>query len=344
MDVECSFCHALHWDGEKLSKPTRKKTLFGMCCLQGKIKLPPLSPLPPSIQSLYEGSDKNSKSFSNNIRAYNASNAFTSLGVKMDDRILNGRGPKAFTIHGELCHNVGSLIPEIRKVPSYAQLYIYDSNSATDYRNKRNPQLLENNKLCKVYKHAYEVLKESNTDEDANISVWLHYKPDTDKKRYNLPTSEDIAVIMPGDGTEIASKRDIVLHLRGNKLKRISDCHPSYLPLHYVLLFPNGDLGWSTSYLQWDVKRNCHLTKRLTQLESFRYRIFERSTEYSSIIRGGSLFQEFLVDAWAAYEQNRLSYTRNHQDDLRAEVYSGLTVEYGLTDIVDNGNDPKKIG
>ncbi|PIA35515.1 hypothetical protein AQUCO_03500110v1 [Aquilegia coerulea] len=254
MDVECSFCHALHWDGEKLSKSTRKKTLFGMCCLQGKIKRPPLSPLPPSIQSLYEGSDKISKSYRKNIRAYNASNAFTSLGVKMDDRILNGRGPKSFTIHGELCHNVGPLIPEIGKVPSYAQLYIYDSNSALDYRNKRNPQLredvlkiihetlLENNKLSKVYKHAYEVLKESNTDEDTNIPVWLHYKPDTDKKRYNLPTSEDIAVIMPGDGTEIASKRDIVLHLRGNKLKRISECHPAYLPLHYVLLFPNGDL------------------------------------------------------------------------------------------------------
>ena len=47
------------------------------------------------------------------------------------------------------------------------------------------------------------------------------------------------------DGSEVSGMRDIVIHLRGNhELMRVSECHPAYLPLHYVLLFPHGELGW----------------------------------------------------------------------------------------------------
>jgi hypothetical protein len=30
----------------------------------------------------------------------------------------------------------------------------------------------------------------------------------------------------------------------GGGLHHISNLHPFYLPLHYVLLFPNGEVGW----------------------------------------------------------------------------------------------------
>ncbi|PIA26944.1 hypothetical protein AQUCO_08400004v1 [Aquilegia coerulea] len=59
----------------------------------------------------------------------------------MDDCILKGRGPKSFTIHGELKHRVGSLLPEEGKDPCYSQLYIYDPNKALEYRKKRNTHL-----------------------------------------------------------------------------------------------------------------------------------------------------------------------------------------------------------
>ena len=105
--------------------------------------------------------------------------------------------------------------------------------------------------------------------------------------------------------------RDIVLHLRGNnELIRISECHPAYLPLHYVLLFPYGELGWEPQLKQWDVLRGQPTNDHLTQLQFYSYRLFEWSTEYSTILRAGKLFQEFLVDAWASTEQNRLNYNR----------------------------------
>ncbi|PIA58111.1 hypothetical protein AQUCO_00500210v1 [Aquilegia coerulea] len=87
---------------------------------------------------------------------------------------------------------------------------------------------------------AYDVLKSANNNGGESIPIRLAYTPTTDPRRYNLPTSEDIAVIIPGDETEPTSKRDIILHLKNNNLERISECHPLYLPSHYVLLFPTG--------------------------------------------------------------------------------------------------------
>ncbi|KAF6137055.1 hypothetical protein GIB67_030819, partial [Kingdonia uniflora] len=58
-----------------------------------------------------------------------------------DDRILNGRSPKPFSIYGELKHRVGDLLPDLGKQAAYAQLYIYDFASALNARVSCNPQL-----------------------------------------------------------------------------------------------------------------------------------------------------------------------------------------------------------
>ncbi|KAL5730296.1 hypothetical protein ACHQM5_003135 [Ranunculus cassubicifolius] len=88
----------------------------------------------------------------------------------------------------------------------------------------------------------------------------------------------------------------------------------------------------------WDPDLNVWSDKRLTQLNYHSYRLFERLEEYSTILRGGSLFQEYICDAWAAYEQNRLDYIRNNQKDIRAECYRGLT------DIIGEGVSLEEIG
>jgi hypothetical protein len=52
--------------------------------------------------------------------------------------------------------------------------------------------------------------------------------------------------LIPQDDERPQGVRDIVLQLRreGNNLECINKCHPAYLPLHYVLLFPYGELRW----------------------------------------------------------------------------------------------------
>ena len=46
MNIEFQHCCALHFDGEKLSDSTWNNQKFGVCCLQGQIKLN-LLPEPP---------------------------------------------------------------------------------------------------------------------------------------------------------------------------------------------------------------------------------------------------------------------------------------------------------
>ncbi|PIA30674.1 LOW QUALITY PROTEIN: hypothetical protein AQUCO_05400048v1 [Aquilegia coerulea] len=274
MDVICPSCSAYHWLDERLTKSTKKKSFFGRNSL--------------------------ARSFRKDIRSYNAANAFSSLGVSMDKRILKGRGPTSFTIHGQLSHQIGSLLPESDKSPSYSQLYIYDPHIALECLQKRNlhlnpailkiiqETLLESNELCKIYKGAYDVLKSANSNGGESIPIRLAYTPTTDPRRYNLPTSEDIAVIITGDETEPTSKRDIILHLKNNNLERISECHPLYLPSHYVLLFPTGDLGWSTDMKHWDVKNERYFT--VTGSPRHMYEIYQDSMAITRYYKHPDIF------------------------------------------------------
>ncbi|XP_026459112.1 uncharacterized protein LOC113359744 [Papaver somniferum] len=73
---------------------------------------------------------------------------------------------------------------------------------------------------------------------------------------------------------------------------------------------------------QWDAVTKTYTKTKLSQMEYYSYRIFKRAEEYSTILRAGKLFQEFLVDAWAATEQSKLAWLRFNQPTLRSDIYS----------------------
>lgn len=69
-------------------------------------------------------------------------------------------------------------------------------------------------------------------------------------------------MILLGDGTEISRMRDIIVRLRGSdQLMQISECPPTYLPLHYVLLFSFGELGWESELKFWNINLGRALKK-----------------------------------------------------------------------------------
>ncbi|KAF6167543.1 hypothetical protein GIB67_031744 [Kingdonia uniflora] len=275
------------------------------------------------------------------MREYNAANAFTSLGVHMDDRVPHGRGPSSFVIHGELHHRIGALVPNKEQEASYAQLYIYNPSTSINTHHKRNLRLNKGNLFSKLYRHGYEVLEDAADDNDNfNVPAYLHYSVSTDHRRNNLPSTDEIAVILPGDGSEISDVRDIVVYHKANQgLIQISECHPAYRPMHYVLLFPTGQLGWLVYLEHWNLAGNAwYSTKKLSQWEYYCYRLFQRTTEYLPILRRSKLFQQFIVDAWDSTEENRLRYVRLNQNNLRSELYGSLIV------IMTDDLDPNQIG
>ncbi|KAJ3817348.1 hypothetical protein F5880DRAFT_1451014, partial [Lentinula raphanica] len=225
---------------------------FGMCCKHGEVCIPLLRSPPEYLWLLYTSQDLQAKEFRENIAQYNAALAFTSLGVSIDDSVNHhGRGPPVFRIHGELKHWSGSLLPKEGSAPAYAQLYILDPRSALHYRMQRNDNLKQEtmeglqtliravNPYASIYQHAYEVLQQH--PDIPNLSVSLQVMPGQDRRRYNLPTADEVAAIIPGDGTQVVDHRDIVLRIRpeeGGGLQRVNDGHAAYAPLHYVLLFP----------------------------------------------------------------------------------------------------------
>ncbi|KAH8947643.1 hypothetical protein BDL97_11G053400 [Sphagnum fallax] len=123
---------------------------------------------------------------------------------------------------------------------------------------------------------------------------------------------DEVATILIGDGSENAARRDIVLRTSLEGLQYINELHPSYMPLQYPLLFPRGEDANNTE------------NGKVTQAEFFGFRMQNRTRKSQSLLRGGRLLQQYIVDTWASLEQNRLQYLRHNQAKLRAEVYQGI--------------------
>ncbi len=64
-----------------------------------------------------------------------------------------------------------------------------------------------------------------------------------------MPTTDEVAALMVGDGSEAKDRRDVVLAQQVGPFQRISKLHVGYMALHYPLLFPYGEDGWHPNIL-----------------------------------------------------------------------------------------------
>ena len=342
MDIECSQCRALHWIEEKVAG-SALAPIFSSCCANGKINLPTIDQPPEPLLSLLTGEDSRSRNFRKNIRKYNSVLAFTSMGARVDQSVVGTRGVYNFRIHGEVYHQIGSLLPDSNTMPAFSQIYIYDTEEQLTYRQSIIPELdlsiLEQlqdmlhavNPYVHVFRQIVNVLRENSVANLKFVIIRAH-----NERQYATPTASEIAVLMVGDGQEIEpSNRDIVLYKHNGILQRISQLHPSYIPLHYVLLFPYGDPGWHPYILMvhqansnQNTRENEDVDSRyVTMMQYYAYRLQVRqngSLEAFALHRSGRLFQQYIVDAYACIEQNRLNYLKLNQKQIRAELYNGL--------------------
>jgi Helitron helicase-like domain at N-terminus len=344
-----------------------------------QILLPTLTAAPQPLHRLLHDQTQDAKTFRDHIRNYNSAFAFTSFGVTAIDHTVNaGQGPWVFKVNGEVFHTHGSLLPNEGQTPIYAQLYFYDSTQATNHRlahaanqnldrailQDMHDMLRTSNHFAVTYQHAIERLR-TQPPNDMNQTLTLQVDHRTDLRRYNLPTgNEGVAAIIPN--IPEATARDIVVHRRqqgadGQSFQRVSEGSGAYDPLHYVLLFPKGELGW-----HWDLPRvNARNVRHqrnnnddednleenvldgreaganntgITRMNYYSYRLHQRIGEAETLIRGGKLFQQWIVDAWATVEQARLNWIRFNQVTIRAEMYSGVQ------DAIDEGGNLGEIG
>jgi hypothetical protein len=135
------------------------------CCENGNVSLPKLQPFPPTLKGIWETAN-----FKANIRSYNSSLGFTSLGYKKDDR-LAPNGIFTFRIQGTMYHNMGNLIPQKDEEPKFAQIYFYDGALASpsgykidgQIRESLRKMLLEVNLFAKSFRYVGDIVRTNST-------------------------------------------------------------------------------------------------------------------------------------------------------------------------------------
>ena len=319
----CQYCNA------KLFPKERP----GMCCTEGKIILPEQEQYPEELRELLTGNNVRSRRFRQNIRSYNSALAFTSAGVKLDER-LTPNGIYTYRIHGQVYHRIGSLIPEQGQIPKFSQLYVYDTNHELENRmavmGGLDPEILEvlqrnlhqSNPFVEQFRQAVARI---DRNQNENLTFVIRENCGNDRRRYNRPTASEIAGFVPGDlaAGENIGNRDIVLSKQDGNLKRISELNCGYDPLRYVLLFPTGQTGWHIGMYSLAELPEGDEPKRVTAAEYYRYMIMER-TNFSGLFYAGRLFHEYLVDMYCKVESQRLRWIQKNQGTIRADLYRGL--------------------
>jgi hypothetical protein len=191
------------------------------------------------------------------------------------------------------------------------------------------------NPYVEVFKMARDMMAIEGAPMD--LKLRLIASRTKDAHRYNVPTADEVAALMVGDGSEAVDRRDVVLAQQAGPFRRISELHVEYMALHYLLLFPYGEDGWHPNILvngvvadadlDEDHAREFELQRKhcnVTMAEFYGYRLQHRDTDGIALLRGGQLRQQYIVDAYAAIEQNRLKYLRLNKKKLRADLYQGL--------------------
>lgn len=259
--TECPNCKALMWIDVRINGSSKINPQFSLCCKLGQVNLPKETPLPEEYQKLLTDNTEKGNQFRDCLRMYNSALAFTSTWCQLDEKIMNNnKGSYTFRMCGGMYHYVGDYECQPNSKPKFAQIYIYDQamqvrfreNIFTGSKRQLKKEVIEyiQNLLHdkNPYVHIFEQagkLKASEID----YSIVLKNKKVGSKidKRYNLPVSDEIAVLMPSSNLEIAKNRDVlIIPKHGDREKmRISELKSSYDPLSYPIMFVYGEQGWS---------------------------------------------------------------------------------------------------
>ena len=80
------------------------------------------------------------------------------------------------------------------------------------------------------------------------------------KRRFNALVKDDVAVVMFETEFE---RRDIIIHLRNENLRRVAETHRLYDALQYPVIFPRGEDCYHFNVMQVNLNVNNESTKSL---------------------------------------------------------------------------------
>ncbi|CAG8838389.1 31523_t:CDS:1, partial [Gigaspora margarita] len=105
MNLECSKYKALHWLQENVAG-SKQTLIFSTCCAKSKVQLPVTALLPTILFILLVEKNEQARAFRKKIQMYNSALAFTSIGTKINEHVINQQRVYNFHIYGELYHHI----------------------------------------------------------------------------------------------------------------------------------------------------------------------------------------------------------------------------------------------
>ncbi|OMP10878.1 hypothetical protein COLO4_04200 [Corchorus olitorius] len=178
------------------------------------------------------------------------------------------------------------------------------------------------NELVRSFRYARDMIQQHP---QRQFRLKLIAARESDSQMYNPPTTMEIAALIPDDIGQSTDGRDVIIQHRGQSFQRINDLHPLYIAMQYPLLFPYGqdtfhsDIPFVRSAIRQPISRKC-----LTMRDYYAYLIQQRFVESNSLLRGGRLFQQFVVDVFATIEEGRLRYIRQNQSAFRFDMLQNV--------------------
>ena len=148
-----------------------------------------------------------------------------------------GRGPPCFRICGQIFHRSGSLHPSADRAPVFNQLYIIEANTAIKHRMSqsannscRNDVMRTIHNVMEVhspyllaYRHMAEVERIESAKSIAECqSITMQFRVGKDRRRYNTPHHDEVAVVFVGKDGAPPMERDIIVYPRDQPLQHIS--------------------------------------------------------------------------------------------------------------------------
>ncbi|XP_074356265.1 uncharacterized protein LOC141695964 [Apium graveolens] len=192
----------------------------------------------------------------------------------------------------------------------------------------------ENNQLAEGFRYGHDRINLGETDD---FSLLLVSSKSASGRKNQVGPSNEVASLVVGDSDDTCPFRDIVVQTKQMYLKRIYVTCKHFMQLQYPLLFPYGDDDFhldiplhnkkpkvpdeNVSDLHPDETQ--HKTT-VTMREYYAYNLMIRPEEGMNLHLGGRLWQQFVVDAFAAVEQYRLDWTRAHQNIIRSDLYKSI--------------------
>lgn len=356
----CRHCEARHFNCERTSRGH-----FTLCCNNNQMVIAEgprrLQEAPELLQSLLVDDSQIATQYRRDIRRYNNTLAFAAFSTDLNQRRLPGRGPKVFTVHGQVYRRItNDVVRNDDRHPSYCELYFIESGEANRARMNQNHQgelnetvltdldtmLRQTNPFAMAFSNMRAVWLEEQRIANANplvqprrVTMHLVADPNSDPRRYNLPPAQvnEVSVVFAGNNGQPPGNLDLVVYDSNpvnpqHRMQTLSYGSQHADPMLYPLLFPHGELGWHFELRQDDGGRRNAVRTRNTIREFVCHRLAiryegtndQRHRQLSLIHRGGFLLQQYVCDQYVRMETNNLRFIERNQRALFAEAYQGL--------------------